>query len=624
MCGITGIWSKKSEGKVDFSAIQPATDSLKHRGPDHIGIKRYTNCALGHTRLSIIDCDERSNQPFLSDDERYGMVFNGEIYNFLFLREKLEELGVSFKTVSDTEVLLHQLMHYGVEGLKEINGFFALAFYDQIEERLILARDSAGIKPLLVAEDKHQVCFASEMSAIEAMIPQQKLNVAGINQYFALTYSVAPDTIFKEVEALKPGEVRVYDSTGRSNHQIHPEKRKTPTFSQHKMDYDSACKEVKHLLTESVKLRMVSDVPLGTFLSGGLDSSIISAIARQLKPDLETFSVGFDHPYFNETDYSDEVAKHIDSRHTKIMIGKEEFRENFSRFLKSLDQPFADSSAFAMFLLAERTSEKVTVALSGDGADELFGGYRKHLAAFHMRHFSPGKAFALQWLKLGLLPFKSSRSGRWGDLKRKVNRFDQGRKMSGMERYWHWCQFIPQESRKALLQPEMFAEIPYPFDWEQGGATPDLLADQQLVLPNDMLKKVDMMSMAHGLEVRTPFLDTSIITFANALPEQFMLNRKGGKRILKDGFKDLLPLSVINRSKKGFEIPLAYWLKEELAEQLNGDLFTKQYIEEQRIFNGRFIEELKKETNQALEGDQIFLIWSLIIFQNWWERRKKT
>ena len=614
LCGITGIWSKKSEAKQDFSSIHLATVALQHRGPDAKGIKAYTNCALGHTRLAILDCDERSNQPFLSSDERYGLVFNGEIYNHQILRDKLQNRGVHFKTTSDTEVLLHQLIHFGKDGLHDLNGFFALAFYDQLENSLMLARDPIGIKPLLVSETNTQVCFASELNALLPLLEDEEVNRKGLNQFFSLTYSAAPETVLKGVEALLPGEIRVFQQNAKNSWRIEDQAKKLSNQT-----YDEACDQLKSLLTESVKQRLVADVPVGTFLSGGIDSSIISALAKQFKPDLETFSVGFDHPYFNEQIYSDQVAKHIKSHHNAILIDKLTFQENFERFLKSLDQPFADSSAFAMFLLAEKTREKVTVALSGDGADELFGGYRKHIASAQIRQLGFGKKMALKSLKMALTPLPESRSGKWGDLKRKVNRFHDGIELSHQERHWLWCQFINDSTRKMLLKPELYQTIKGPVIWSGDDLNAELMADQSLVLPNDMLKKVDAMSMAHGLEVRTPFLDRSVVSFANSLPASFKLNHKEGKLILKDSFKNLLPESILNRKKKGFEIPIEFWLKDQLSEQFNRPIFSKDYIENQGVFQMEYIHYLKKNLNQTLSGDHIYLIWSLIIFQNWWE-----
>jgi asparagine synthase (glutamine-hydrolysing) len=614
LCGITGIWSKKSETKQDFSSIHLATDALKHRGPDATGIKAYTNCALGHTRLAILDCDARSNQPFLSADERYSLVFNGEIYNYEFLKAKLQKRGVQFQTTSDTEVLLHQLIHYGKAGLDDLNGFYALAFYDQEENTLILARDPVGIKPLLVSEAESRVCFASEMKAMLPLVRDRSLNLKGLNQYFSLTYSAAPETVLKGIEALLPGEIRVYQERQQQSFMM-----RKPQPKKRVDNYEDACGQLKSLLSESVELRLIADVPVGTFLSGGLDSSIISALAKRNKPDLETFSVGFDHPYFNEQKYADEVARHINSHHNTILIDKVSFQENFDRFLKSLDQPFADSSAFAMFLLAEKTREKVSVALSGDGADELFGGYRKHMAAAHIRELGFGKKMALKSLKMALKPLPSSRSGKWGDLKRKMNRFEQGLNLAHPERHWFWCQFINDSARKMLLKPELYQSIKSPVIWSENDLNAELLADQSLVLPNDMLKKVDAMSMAHSLEVRTPFLDQSLVAFANQLPASFKLNHKEGKRILKDTFKDLIPETILQRKKKGFEVPLEFWLKDQLSEQFNRPIFSKDYLENQAVFNSDYIQHLKKNLDQALTGDHIYLIWSLIVFQNWWE-----
>lgn len=505
----------------------------------------------------------------------------------------------------------------GEEALKSLNGFYALAFYDRQLNRLVLARDLAGIKPLLVFEDDEKVCFASEMTGLTPFTKSFEINPTTLNQYFSLTYTAAPETIANRVNALMPGEVRVYEDKGC----VSSTYLKTKT-SEFKQSYSVACDQLEELLSESVARRMVSDVPLGTFLSGGLDSSIIAALAKRNKSDLKTFSVGFDHPYFNESNYSSEVSKHIDSHHFEIIISKNDFKQSFTHFLDALDQPFADSSAFAMYLLAKKTKEEVTVALSGDGADELFAGYRKHMAAFRASNFGSGKQSVIQVLAKISKPIPEKRAGKFGDFARKIKRLNRGLDLGEEDRYWFWCQFITKEDRESLLK-HGFVDIKYPYDWGNRGFQDHLLADQQLVLPNDMLKKVDAMSMAHGLQVRTPFLDRSVIEFAQSIPTDYKINRKHGKRILRDTFSDLLPKSILTRSKKGFEIPLAYWLEDEIVEQFQSDRFSKDYLIKQDLFNVEYVMYLKKDLKSAIQGDRIYLVWALIVFQFWWDKQQK-
>lgn len=619
MCGIIGIWAKNNKGKEQIAQLPLALPSLKHRGPNHQDYKLYSKCGLGHARLSIIDTDERSNQPFVSDDERYTLVFNGEIYNYSELKQELEKDGVQFKTTSDTEVLFHLLINKGAAALNHLNGFFAFAFYDNQEEELLISRDGVGIKPLYVYEDDAVFLFSSEVQAFQSFDIDLQIDKLALNSYFGLTYFTENQTVYSNVNKLLPGGfVELKNGKKLEGNYCDYLTEKS------NLSYQDTVKKLRDLLTDSVAKRMVSDVPLGAFLSGGLDSSIIAALAVKINPKLKTFSVGFDHAYFDETNYANEVSNHIGSEHINLTLNKEDFKLNFQSFLSAIDEPFADSSAFAVYLLSKRVKKDVTVALSGDGADELFGGYRKHFADYKIREMGGVKKSLVKLAASGLKPFRSNRSDRLGELNRKVQKLKDGLALDHQERYFKWCQFIREEDRKALLVSD-FKSIENPFtelDWEDLNAV--LLADQKLVLPNDMLNKVDLMSMAHSLEVRTPFLDRRVVEFANGLPSTYKVNAEGGKQILKDAFRDLLPESVLNRSKKGFEIPIKEWLNDEITTILKGPLFTLEFIQNQSLFNYSYILKLRNEWSDPNFGDKIYMVWALIVFQHWWERNSTS
>ncbi|MFT5822181.1 MAG: asparagine synthase (glutamine-hydrolyzing) [Crocinitomix sp.] len=619
MCGIIGIWAKNNQGKEQIAQLPLALSSLKHRGPDSQGYKLYSKCGLGHARLSIIDTDERSNQPFISDDRRYTLVFNGEIYNYLALKKGLEKEGVVFKTTSDTEVLLQLLIQKGKDALQELNGFFAFAFYDSVAEELMIARDRIGIKPLYIYENEAVFALSSEVSAFQQLNLNLEIDKEALNDYFGLTYFTEKRTVYTGMRKLLPGQYLMLKGL-----EVNEGKYSEESTQKTALNYENAIIELRKLLTKSVADRMVSDVPLGSFLSGGLDSSIIAALAVKSNPKLKTFSIGFDHPYFDESNYAVEVSKYIGSDHVNIVLNESDFKSNFNSFLDTIDEPFADSSAFAVYLLSKRVKADVTVALSGDGADELFGGYRKHFADYKIRKMSSAKKGMVQLAAASLKPFRASRSDRFGELNRKVQKLKSGLSMDHKDRYFKWCQFIDPEERKQLLVAD-FENLANPFnelDWEVLNAV--LLADQQLVLPNDMLKKVDLMSMAHGLEVRTPFLDINVVDFANSLPVAFKINGNGGKQILKAAFADLLPVSVLNRSKKGFEIPIKEWLNDEIENILNGPFFTAEFIKNQGLFKHVYIMKLKEEWSKPNFGDKIYMVWSLIVFQYWWVRNSAT
>lgn len=615
LCGIIGIWAKNNSGKQEIYCLEEALYKLNHRGPDYQAYKLYSNFGFGHTRLSIIDTDSRSNQPFLSADGRYGLVFNGEIYNYRELKSNLEANGEFFTTESDTEVLFKLLIIHGKAALDLLDGFFAFAFYDHHTETVILARDRMGIKPLLVYEDESKLIFSSEMHALFGFSIDKTRDDKGLNQYFGLTYTVSPNTVLKGVRALNPGECAEI-----KHGQISVESYYHINLTETKLNYEAAQNELCRLITQSVTNRMVADVPLGCFLSGGLDSSIIAALAVQQNPALRTFSIGFDMPYFDESDYAADLAKHIGSNHTNYVLTKDDFKAEFHYFLNTISEPFADSSAFAVYLLAKRTKKEVTVALSGDGADELFGGYRKHAAEYRLGNMGSLKLLTLKMGAKILKPFRVNRSDKWGEMNRKLQKLALGANQTFSERYWTWCQFISEKDRKRLLKHDFeIQKNPInTIDWQNLNHM--LSADQQMVLPNDMLKKVDLMSMASALEVRTPFLDHKVVEFANSLPFSFKINANGGKQILKDAFADLLPERILNRAKKGFEIPIKAWLSEDIEAIFLGDLFSRAFIEHQDIFNYGFIEELQKDWVKPHFGDRIYLVWALVVFQNWWKR----
>lgn len=615
LCGIIGIWAKNSIGESEFDKMPSALQKLSHRGPDNQSIKTYSKVCLGHTRLSVIDPVESSNQPMSDATGKYHLIYNGEIYNYEELRQLLEFEGFRFSTNSDTEVLLNLLISEGEKGLEKINGCFSVVFYDEEQEQIIFARDRLGIKPLLIYEDENKIILTSEMTPLFEFDIDKSIEEAPLNHYFRLSYIPAPTAILKKAFKILPGQLGTIDSEGLQLRKFYSVKR----LPLKKIPFQMAADELKSRLTIAVKDRLVSDVPLGTFLSGGMDSSIISAIAKKNKEDLQTFSVGFEHPYFNELEYSNRVAEHIGSDHHVIMLGKNDFKENFHDFLNAIDEPFGDSSSFAMYLLSKETKKHVTVALSGDGADELFGGYRKQRAEYLLRNTSATRKSVMKLGALLMSNMKVSRSNKVGDLNRRLQKMVKGFNLSNEKRYFEWCCFASEDEVHKILKKKWRAEA----EWK-GIMIEDmadfLIADQHMVLPNDMLKKVDLMSMAHGLEVRTPFLDHSMVELANSLPIEYKIDRKMGKILLKYAFESILPKEILYRSKKGFEIPIQDWLGDEITELLNSELFDQDFIHEQDIFEYKELAKLIKSIKSDSFGDRIYLIWSLIIFQHWYKR----
>ncbi len=615
MCGIIGILAKNKIGESSFDQLDIALDALKHRGPDSQDCKIHSNVAFGHVRLSIIDADDRSNQPFCDASGRYTLIFNGEIYNFKELRNDLEIKGVEFVTNSDTEVLLHLLIKEREKALPKLNGFFAFAFYDNQRDEILFARDRMGIKPLIIYEDGDKFILCSELNSLFHFDIDKTIDADALNHYLGLTYIPASHTIIEKAYKIKPGEYGIIREKSVVIN-TYTEVRRNPYA---KLNYEDSVTELQKLMNSAVERRLISDVPLGCFLSGGVDSSVVATIAAKQKEKLDTFSIGFDHKYFDESGYARQVADKIGSNHHEFILTKKNFEDEFENFLEAIDEPFADSSAFATFLLAKETRKEVTVALSGDGADELFGGYNKHKALLKSEDYTPRDKILVKGASSVLGSFSNNRTSKWGQINRKVQKMNSGLKLDIEARYWHWCHFVSIEDVVNILKPEHYRTI----NWEGymiQDVSDSLIADQHFVLANDMLKKVDLMSMANSLEVRTPFLDPNVVDFANSLPLAFKLGKNATKRILKDAYREELPEDVIDRPKKGFEIPLQEWLGDQISEILNSDKFSQEFIEEQGIFNYDGVRTLLKKVSNKSFGDRIYLVWSLLIFQHWWKK----
>ncbi len=624
MCGITGIYTFTTSAQVHLNQVNAAVATLSKRGPDHHAVLLHPPVALGHARLSIIDTSEAAHQPFTDPTGRYSLVFNGEIYNYRQLRKTLEQKGIVFHTTSDTEVLLNLLIHEGHDALHQLNGFFAFAFYDQQEASLFLARDRMGIKPLLYYNDEHQFVFGSEMKSLLAYNIPRNVDMTSLYAYLQLNYIPAPATALEGVKKLPPGHcLHIQQQQIRSwaYYNIPYSKEYTP------LSYEAAQQQLVTLLEQSVADRMVSDVPLGSFLSGGTDSSIIATIAAQHTPHLNTFSIGYsDEPFFDETDYARAVAKKIGTEHTVFSLTNNDLFEHLDALLDYIDEPFADSSAIAVYLLSKLTRKQVTVTLSGDGADELFSGYNKHAAELKVR----SKSLVNTTVKLGQPLWKSmpqSRHTKTGNLGRKLNRYAEGLNLTPEDRYWRWATFLSETAAQQLLANPIdhsrFEALKSPLISplvNSSDFNDVLLADVKMVLPNDMLTKVDLMSMANSLEVRTPFLDHRIVEFAFSIPPSYKINAKMRKRIVQDAFRNQLPEQLYQRKKQGFEVPLLSWLRTALNDRINNDLLHPDFVMEQGLFNPTAVEQLKARLHSNNPGDAHATIWALIVFQTWWKK----
>ncbi|MDZ4714516.1 MAG: asparagine synthase (glutamine-hydrolyzing) [Cytophagales bacterium] len=630
MCGITGVFAFNLVGKFSKINVAAATSSLAHRGPDHHEVYADEWVCLGHRRLSIIDTREIAHQPMWDESNRWCIIFNGEIFNYRELRQSLEQQGVRFNTASDTEVLLQLYIREKENCLNKLNGFFSFCVYDKAEQTLLLARDRYGIKPLLYLFDDDKFLFGSEMKAILAYGIEKEIDFTSLATYLQLNYIPAPATIFSRVKKLMPGHYMQISRQKMVVHAYYQIPYYREELQHNPITYPDAQRTFRDLLEKSVQRRLVSDVPLGSFLSGGVDSSVITGLASRHKPDLHTFSIGFrDEKFFDETEYARAVAKHFNTSHTVFSLTNQDMYAHVSDILDALDEPFADSSAIAVYILSKETRKHATVALSGDGADELLGGYNKH-AAFH-RALHPGwkeNTASLLGPLWSVLP--KSRHAPLSNSVRQMDRFARGFRLTSKERYWTWASLATESQAQHLLRPDHRVEI-FPSYAErkevilrsipQRETINDvLLTDMNLVLANDMLTKVDLMSMSSSLEVRVPFLDFEVVNFLFSLPDTYKVDGMMRKRLLQDTFREMLPAALYRRPKKGFEVPLLKWLRTEMKHTIQHDLLSEKMIRDQGIFDYAEVRKLKRQLFAISPGDVHARMWGLVVFQWWWKK----
>lgn len=600
--------------------VRAALDALVHRGPDDEGTYSNGRALLAHRRLSIIDVSPAGRQPFADEGGRYTIAFNGEVFNFKELRRALEANGHTFRSQTDTEVVLRLFTVKGPAFLHDLNGFFALAIHDAETDSLFLARDRFGIKPLHWTATGGQFLFASELRTLLALGATGEPDPVSACQYLTYYFTPAPHSVLAGFNKLLPGHSLSVDANG-----VHEERwYSLPGSITARSGSRPAGEALHQLLDDAVEKRLVSDVPVGTFLSGGVDSSIISALAARHHKHLHTFSVGYkDNAYYNEAPYAEEVAHHIGSEHSTLMLDTGDLAEGYRCLLTALDEPFADSSALASFLLCEHTRKTVTVALSGDGADEVFGGYRKHQAELRLQ--TPGAAeLAVRALAPLWRVLPRSRNSRWQDRIRQLDRFARMARKESSQRYLDLAAFIPRGEANTLLAvppdvDEVHRRELRVIDTVNAlpGMDGTLLADVSFTLPNDMLHKVDLTSMAHGLEVRPPFLDRRVVEFAFSLPMELKVRKGSGKHILRQTFGHLLPRTVMDRPKKGFEVPMLDLFRGPLH-HLVDDVLEPDAVHGAGLDTGSVKDVVRRLRSSSPNGTEA-LIHALIIYVSWWK-----
>ncbi len=630
MCGIAGIVALSDHGRQQIPKIQQSIRTLYTRGPDDEGIYISDKVGLAMRRLAIIDTSKAANQPMWDSTGRYTIIFNGEIFNYRELKSKYfsTEEQNRFKTNSDTELLLELFIKKGTDCLPLLEGFFAWAIYDTKEEALLIARDRFGKKPLHFYHDENNFIFGSELKALLVFDIPRQLNYEALKLYLQLSYIPQPLSILQHIKKISPGSYLKLNK-GKIEETKWYTLPVCKDYSQ-ALSYADAQKELIKLMEDAVVKRLISDVPLGAFLSGGIDSSIIVALASRHKDSLNTFSIGFKgEEFFDETYYAELIAKKFKTRHATFSLGVEDFLAHISDVLNYLDEPFADTSALPQYILCMETRKHATVAISGDGGDEVFAGYNKHHAEWQARRTSLKSSIA----KMGYPLWKAlpkSRNTKLTNIFRQLERFAEAANLSPKERYWHWASTFSKEEVNNLMSETakektndiVIAKIKdeYLNDISENDFNSVLKTDLNLVLAGDMLVKVDLMSMANSVEVRSPFLDHHLVEFAFSLPSDYKIDGQRRKKIVKDAFRNLLPGEIYHRGKMGFEIPMLKWFREEMHSFVFDDLLNERFINEQGIFNYDVISKLKIQLHSNRPGNIVEQLWVLIVFQYWYKK----
>ena len=630
MCGICGIYAPGSpEALASLAPLVAMNASLAHRGPDDHGLwtDATAGVGLGHRRLAILDLSPLGRQPMLSASGRYVLCFNGEVYNFRLLRDELAPLGHCFRGGSDTEVMLAAIEAWGLaEAVRRFNGMFAFALWDRQERSLSLVRDRLGVKPLYIGRIPGGVVFGSELGALRAHPGfDQGLDRDALALYFRHNYIPGPHSIYASARKLLPGEIAVFTPQGETSARFWDadavwRQGVADPFTGGEAELTD---ELERLLTDAVALRLISDAPLGAFLSGGVDSSLVAALMqRQSARPVRTFSIGFAETAFNEAPYAREVARHLGCEHTELTVTARDMLELAPKMPGIYDEPFADSSQIPTALLCRLTRGHVTVALSGDGGDELFSGYERYpwsLRAHRLLSAVPGPLRQSALAVGRLVP-----QGLWGllgPLGHKLRWRLDALGVQGFEAlYRHFVSHLKDPAQLVLgaHEPDYPARSPLPL-----GGTDEArrawmsLADLLGYLPDDILTKVDRASMAVALEARTPLLDYRVAEFAARLPMRLKVRGGQGKHLLRQVLYRHVPRALVDRPKMGFGVPLAAWLRGELRPWAE-ELLSPALVRRQGWLDAGFVSRLWAAF-LAGEDNCCHSLWDVLMFQAWLE-----
>lgn len=613
MCGISGILS--FDGRpVEPSRIQAATQAIQHRGPDNLTTWCNASIALGHTRLSIVDLSDAANQPFHVPEQNLSMVYNGEIYNFVELRQDLQSMGFNFATTSDMEVVIHGFAAWGDQLFEKLNGIFAIGIWNSAKRELTLARDRLGVKPLYVSHTNSELVFGSEIKTILAARPDapRRMSVEALHEFLYYGVPLGGKSMFEGIDQIEPAQVTTWSESGR---QVRTHSFWTyPTQPQQNLSEPEVISQTTFHLEQAVKRQLTGDVPIGVFLSGGLDSSCITGFAARHYPGkLQTFSVAFDFAPSSELELARQVAEMHGTQHTELKVGGIGLADTVLKLINCHDSPFSDAANIPLYLLCEQISGQLKVVLQGDGGDEIFGGYRRYASLAKSRRYRwlaqllriPGVRNRIPW-----------RRRRYLECFLPKERYQTMARLLTLETVSH----PPTRALAKSIQSAVSSSNPFRRYQEiesqlkgLGDVQAMLATDMQIILPDVFLEKVDRSTMAHGVEVRVPLLENDLVQYVATLPDQIKVKNGEQKWLLRQAIRDVVPPSVLEGKKLGFGVPYSQWMREPLKDLLHDQLET---LAHRGLTDPQVTDAMRKDHASGSERYG-FLLWKLLNLGAW-------
>ncbi|MGN4724951.1 asparagine synthase (glutamine-hydrolyzing) [Bacillus cereus group sp. MYBK15-3] len=608
MCGYVGCLynTAKRYSETEKIKFENMTNLLYHRGPDDQGYFRDEHVQFGFRRLSIIDLDA-GHQPLAYENERYILMFNGEIYNYIELREMLIKQGACFSTQSDTEVIVALYAQVKEECVNYLRGMYTFVIWDRQEKKLFGARDHFGIKPLYIAQQNDITFFASEKKSILHVMQDKGVNPTALQHYFTYQYGPEPETLTNDINKIEPGHYFIKE-IGK---ELEVYRYWKPYFNASDIKKEEHIRAIRDVLYDSVKVHMRSDVPVGAFLSGGIDSSIIASIAKEINPNLLTFSVGFEHRGFSEIDVAKETAEKLGVKNYSVLVTPQEFMNEFPKIMWHMDDPLADPAAVPLYFVAKEARKHVTVVLSGEGSDELFGGYNIYREPNSLKMFSYISTSGKTVLKALSGALKEGFKGK-SFLERGCTPIE--------ERYYGNAKIFREEEKIKLIksynESVNYKDVTKPLyneikDYDDVSKMQYI--DMYTWLRGDILLKADKMSTAHSLELRVPFLDKEVFDVASKIPTELKIANRTTKAILREAVRGIVPDHVLDRKKLGFPVPIRHWLKDEMydwALNIIKESKTEHLIDKKYVLN-------LLEAHRTDKGDHSRKIWTVLTFMVW-------